>query len=64
MSQRERTQVGEGGEREKQTQCRDPDVGLDPGTLGLCPGPKAGAKPLSHPGIPRRYFIRTLGGIS
>ena len=28
------------------------DVGLDPGTPGLCPGPKAGTKPLSHPGIP------------
>ena len=28
-------------------------VGLDPGTPGLCPGQKAGAKPLSHPEIPR-----------
>ena len=28
-------------------------MGLDPGTPGSCPGPKAGAKPLSHPGIPR-----------
>ena len=28
-------------------------VGLDPRTLGSCPGPKAGAKPLSHPGIPK-----------
>ena len=27
---------------------------LDPGTPGLRPGPKAGAKPLSHPGIPNR----------
>ena len=27
-------------------------MGLDPGTPGSCPGPKAGAKPLSHPGIP------------
>ena len=31
---------------------REPDMGLDPGTPGPCPGPKAGAKPLSHPGIP------------
>ena len=31
---------------------RAPDVGLDPGTPGSRPGPKAGAKPLSHPGIP------------
>ena len=27
-------------------------MGFDPGSLGLCPGPKAGAKPLRHPGIP------------
>ena len=27
-----------------------PDAGLDPGTPGSRPGPKAGAKPLSHPG--------------
>ena len=28
------------------------DVGLDPGTPASCPGPKAGAKRLSHPRIP------------
>ena len=39
--------------REKQDPCREPDVGLDPRTPGSCPGPKAGAKPLSHPGIPK-----------
>ena len=38
--------------REKQAPCREPDSGLDPGTPGWLPGPKAGAKPLSHPGIP------------
>ena len=38
--------------KEKQALCREPDVGLDPGTPGSHPGPKAGAKPLSHPGIP------------
>ena len=37
-------------QREKQAPCRKPDVGLDPRTPGSCPGPKAGAKPLSHPG--------------
>ena len=42
--------------REKQAPCRKPDVGLDPGTPGLLPGPKAGAKPLSHPGIPHILF--------
>ena len=38
--------------REKQASCREPDTRLDPGTPGLRPGSKAGAKPLSHPGIP------------
>ena len=39
-------------QREKQAPCREPDVGLDPRSPGACPGPKAGTKPLSHPGIP------------
>ena len=33
---------------------QEPDVGFDPGSPGSRPGPKAGAKPLCHPGIP--YF--------
>ena len=41
---------------EKQALCREPDAGLDPGTPGSRPGPKAGAKPLSHPGIPDIKF--------
>ena len=36
----------------KQAPCRKPDTGLNPGTPGSHPGPKAGTKPLSHPGIP------------
>ena len=32
--------------------CREPDMGLNPGSLGSHPGPKAGSKLLSHPGIP------------
>ena len=32
--------------------CREPNSGLDPKTPVSHPGPKAGAKPLSHPGIP------------
>ena len=36
----------------KQAACREPDVGLDPGTPGSHPGLKAGAKPLRPPGIP------------
>ena len=40
------------GQREKQAPCREPNVGLDPGSPGSRPGSKAGAKPLRHPGIP------------
>ena len=43
-------------QREKQASCREPDVGLSPGTLGSHPGPKVGAKPLSLPGIPNKIF--------
>ena len=50
-TERERERGRDTG-REKQAPCREPDVGLDPRTPGSCPGPKAGAKPLSHPGIP------------
>ena len=47
-------------EREAETQAegeagpmhREPDVGFYPVSPGSCPGPKAGAKPLCHPGIP------------
>ena len=39
-------------QREKQAPCREPNVGLDPGSPGSRSVPKAGAKPLSHPGIP------------
>ena len=35
---------------------REPDVGFDPGSPGSRPGPKAGAKPLRHPGIPHGSF--------
>ena len=43
--------------REKQAPCREPDSGLDPGTPGSRLWPKAGAKPLSHPGIPGFTFL-------
>ena len=47
-------------EREAETQAEgeagsmhwEPDFGFDPGSPGSRPGPKAGAKPLRHPGIP------------
>ena len=32
-------------------------MGLDLGTPRSRPGPKAGAKPLSHPGIPIPWFF-------
>ena len=38
---------------------REPDVGFDPGSPGSRPGPKAGAKPLRHPGIPHLVVILT-----
>ena len=44
-------------QREKHAPCREPDVGLDPRTPGSRPGPKAGAKPLSHPGITLLRFL-------
>ena len=40
-------------QKEKQAPCREPDAAFDPRTPGSCPGPKAGTKPLSHPGIPQ-----------
>ena len=39
---------------------REPDVGFDPGSPGSRPGPKAGAKPLRHPGIPRPFLFDVL----
>ena len=43
---------GRDRQREKQTPCGEPNTGLDPRTLGLCPASKADTQPLSHPGIP------------
>ena len=53
-------------EREAETQAegeagsmhREPDVGLDPGSPGSRPGPKAGAKPPRHPGIPNFLLFK------
>ena len=57
-------------EREAETQAegeagsmhREPDLGFDPGSPGSRPGPKAGAKPLRHPGIPADFSINTVEG--
>ena len=53
-------------EREAETQAegeagsmhQEPDVGFYPGSPGSRPGPKAGAKPLSHPGIPQTLILK------
>ena len=55
-------------EREAETQAegepgsmhREPDVGLNPRSPGSRPGPKAGAKPLRHPGIPKLCFLKNF----
>ena len=53
VTQREREREAETqAEGEAGSMHREPDVGLDPGSPGSRPGPKAGAKPLRHPGIP------------
>ena len=59
--EREREPEGEAG-----SMHREPDVGFDPGSPGSRPGPKAGAKPLRHLGIPgllsSYYFLLILFG--
>ena len=47
-------------QREKQAPFKELDVGLGPRTPGSRPEPKAGAQPLSHPGIPSSNFILDL----
>ena len=47
-TQRERQRYRQ---REKQSPCKEPDVGLEPGTPGSHPGPKAGTQPLSHSSV-------------
>ena len=43
-------------QREKPDPCREPDVGLDPRTLGSQPELKEDAQPVSHPSVPVSYF--------
>ena len=47
-------------QREKQAPRREPDAGLDPGTPGSYPEPKAGTKLLRHPGIPSFMFFKRV----
>ena len=57
--QRERERGRDTGRGEAGSMHWEPDVGFDPGSPGSRPGPKAGAKPLRHPGIPEfdKFFI-------
>ena len=43
--------TGRDRQREKQAPCREPDVGLHPGTPGSHSEPKADTQLLSHPGV-------------
>ena len=43
----------------KEAPCSKPDVGLDPGTPGSQPEPKADAQPLSHPGAPLTFLYNS-----
>ena len=55
MIERER-EAEKQAEREAGSMHREPYVGFDLGSPGSRPGPKAGAKPFRHPGIPH-YLI-------
>ena len=57
-------------QREAETQaegeaglCRKPDVEPHPGTPGSGPGPKAGAQPLSHPGVPSLIVLNSTQSV-
>uniref|UniRef100_A0A452T899 RAB32, member RAS oncogene family n=1 Tax=Ursus maritimus TaxID=29073 RepID=A0A452T899_URSMA len=51
------TQAGGVGEEEAGSQqSREPNMGLDPRTLGSCPEPKTDAGFLSHPGAPKDFI--------
>ena len=62
-TQRERERQAEiQAEGEAGSMHRKPDVGFDPGSPGLRPGPKAGAKLLRHPGIPINKIFKEING--
>ena len=47
-------------QREKQAPCRDPDVGLDPRTLGSRFEQKVDVQPLGHPGTSFLFKINVF----
>ena len=51
-------------QREKQIPRREPNMGLDPRTLGSQPEPKADAQTLSHPGVLMEYNLMNTTNIS
>ena len=48
------------GQREKQAPCGEPDMGLNPGTLGSHPEPKTDAQLLSHPDVPELVGFKKI----
>ena len=62
--EREREAETQQAEGEAGSMHGEPDVEFDPGSPGPRPGPKAGTKPLHHPGIPikliSKYFFLLL----
>ena len=44
--------------QEKQAPHEEPDMGLDPRTLGSQPEMKGDAQPVSHPGVPTATFLQ------
>ena len=63
VTEREREAETE-AEGEAGSMHREPDVGFNPGSPGLRPGPKAGAKLLCHPGIPIFLLLKTENNLS
>ena len=54
------TQAETQAEGEAGSMHLEPDEGFDHGSPGWRPGPKAGAKSLRHPGIPKPIFLRSI----
>ena len=52
MRDKERERGRDTGRGRSRLHAGSPMWGLDPGSPGLRPGPKARAEPLRHPGIP------------
>ena len=59
MRERDREKERHRQREEKQAPCREPDMGLNPGTPGSHPEPQADAQPLSHPGVPLATFLKS-----